>query len=406
MSRQTRRRVLRLVLGLAAVLVLAMITGFRPLYWLVYVVVAGAAIGYLWAWLQSRRLDVEVHEVSIRPQVGHRAHLRVVVKEKSGLPRFGLRARLVGDFTSSEEEDFTLLPRGTATWEVSDLCRRRGLHSVGSLAVRSSDPTGLVGLECRVGSPRSVLVYPATVELSRTVSEGLAPGGELGEPGQLVGHSPAVSMVRRYVHGDSLTHIHWPTTARLGHLMTKEFEGAGINEIWIFVDMHGGVQFGSGADGTEEYLVTITASLARALIDAGHSVGLAMQGESLYRFPPRRDSEHLWALLRALALVKAEGRTVLASLISQETANLSGGTVAIVIAPWSGQSVGGIFQFLARRGILVVPIFLESSSFGSAAGPPGQRENILGRHELASVIRRDDDLATSLGNVLDRIASY
>ena len=393
-------------LGLLGVLLLAMITGFRPLYWLIYVVVAGAVIGFLWAWLQSRRLEIEVHELSIRPQVGQRAHLRVVVKEKAGLPRFGLRARLVGDFTSSEEQDFTLLPKGTSTWDVSDLCRRRGLHSVGALAVRSSDPTGLLGLECRVGSPRSVLVYPATVELTRTISEGQAPGGELGEPGQLVGHSPAVSMVRRYVHGDSLAHIHWPTTARMDQLMTKEFEGAGINEIWIFVDMNAAVQFGSDAEGTEEHMVTIAASLCRALIEAGHSVGLAMQGESFYRLPPRRDSEHLWALLRALALVRAEGRTALVSLISQETANLGGGTVAMVVAPWSGQSVGGIFQFLARRGIIVVPIFLESSSFGGVVGPQSQRDNVLGRHELASVIRRGDDLASSLGNVLDRIASY
>ena len=166
----------------------------------------------------------------------------------------------------------------------------------------SSDPAGLLRLECRVGNPQSILVYPATVELSRAVVQGQATGGELGEAGQLAGHSPAASMVRQYIPGDSLTHIHWPTTARLDQLMTKEFEGAGINEIWLFVDLQEAVQAGTGDDNTEEYSITIAASLAKSLIQGGHAVGLVTQGDQFYRFAPGKDHNHLWALLRALAL--------------------------------------------------------------------------------------------------------
>ena len=117
----------------------------------------------------------------------------------------------------------------------------------------SGDPSGLVNLECRVGQPQSILVYPSTVELPDAMVDGQALGGELGEAGQLTGHSPAASLVRAYVPGDSLAHIHWPTTARLNQLMTKEFEGAGINEVWLFVDMQQSAQAGEGDESTEEY---------------------------------------------------------------------------------------------------------------------------------------------------------
>ena len=305
-----------------------------------------------------------------------------------------------------EEEDFSLLPRATTTWTVSGLCHHRGLNTVGSLAMISSDPSGLLQLQCRVGRPQNILVYPATVELSRAVAEGQATGGEIGEVGQLIGHSPAASMVRQYTPGDSLTHIHWPTTARLNQLMTKEFEGAGINEVWLFVDLQEAVQAGTGDESTEEYGITIAASLAKGLIQTGHAVGLVMQGDQLYRLAPRKDPNHLWAMLRALALARATGRTPLPTLMAQESGNVGPGTVTMVVAPWPGQNMGSLFQFLTRRGILVVPIFLDAASFGRPADSGWRSDARIEMHDWALVVRRGDELSTSLGGVLDQLASY
>ena len=392
--------------ALSTLLVLATITGFQPLYWLLYVVAGGSLVGYLWAWFQSRGLEIQVDALSPHPQVGQSVHIKVTVTEKARLPRLGLRARLVGDFADMDEQDFSLSPRGARTWNVSGFCRRRGLNNIGSLAILSSDPTGVMSLECRVGQPQSVLVYPATVDLSRAVIEGQATGGELGEMGQMIGHSAVASMVRQYVPGDSLTRIHWPTTARLAQLMTKEFEGAGTNDTWLFVDLQESVQAGAADDGTEEYLITIGASLAKSLIQNGHAVGLVTQGDEYYHLAPRKDSNHLWALLKALALVRAKGGTPLATLLSRESGNLGPGNVAMVIAPWPNQTIGSLLQFLSRRGILVVPIFLDMASFGRLPDTRWRADGRLQIEDWTSVIRRGDDLFTSLAGVLDRIASY
>jgi uncharacterized protein (DUF58 family) len=400
------RRAFWLVLALAILVILALVTGFQPLYWLVYLVVGSAVIAYLWTWMQSRGLSIEVQEISLHPQVRQTIHVKVTVREKLGLPRLGLSARLVGDFTAMEEEDFSLAPRGTSSWTVSGVCHRRGLNTIGSLAMVSGDSTGLLRLEYRVGQPQDIVVYPATIELSRTLVQGQATGGEIAETGQLVGHSPTAFMVRQYMPGDSLTRIHWPTTARMNQLMTKEFEGAGINEVWLFVDLQEAVQAGAGEDSTEEYMVTIAASLAKGLIQDGHAVGLISHGDGFSRFAPAKDSNHLWVLLRDLALARARGRIPLSTILSQESGNMGAGTVAVVIAPWPGQGLGTLFQFLLRRGILVVPIFLDASSFGRL---PDSRWLSDARSELqewAFLIRQGDDLSRSLRGVLDRLASY
>ena len=391
---------------LLIILVLAMITGFQPLYWLVYIVVAGTAIGYLLVWLQSRGLHIQVQELSPHPQVGQTVRLRVTVTEKAGLPRGGLRARLVGDFTAMDEEDLALAPRGSTTWTVSGLCNRRGLNTIGSLAVVSSDPSGLLRLECRAGKPQSVLVYPATVEMVRGVVEGQATGGEIGEAGRLTGHSSVASMVRRYIPGDSLTHVHWPTTARLDQLMTKEFEGAGVNEIWLFVDLQETAQVGSGEDSTEEYSITMAASLASTLIRDGHAVGLVAQGDELFRLAPRKDPNHLWALLKALALVKAEGKVPLSTVMARETANLGPGTLVMVLSPWPTPNVRSVFDFLTRRGIVVMPTFLDPASFGRPTEPHRLNEPQLEANERDFVVKRGDELSIYLGKVMDRLASY
>ena len=400
------RRLLWLSAGLVGLLLLAMITGFEPLYWMVYLVVGGVIFACLWVWLQSRGLETRIREISLHPQVGGTVHLSVEVTEKSGLPRMGLRARLSGDLVRMEEEvEFNLSPKGTVTWTVSDLCQRRGLNNVGSIAMASSDPTGLLNLRCHVGDPQEVLVYPATVELSQAVVRGQASGGELGETGLLTGHSPAASMVRDYIPGDSLAHIHWPSTAHRDQLMTKEYEGAGVNEIWLFLDLQHAVQSGEGTDGTEEWLITIAASLAKGLIEYEHAVGLVAHGDESFRFPPAKDTNHLWGMMKALATVRAEGRTPLSTLMSQHSADLSSGTVAIVIAPWSNQNLGSLFRFLARRRILVAPIFLDKPSFGPGASQ-AFRDPWLDTNEWTSVVRRGDNLSPILGNLINRIASY
>ena len=400
--------VLRLFVGLGVVVLLAMLTGFQPLYWIVYVVVGGAVIAYGITWLQSRGLHVKVEEVSAHPQVGGRMVLTVDITEKLGIPRLALRSSLTGEALDFEEVNFNLPPHGSIRWTVSGFCRKRGLNSVGALAMRTKDPTGLFSMETHVGEPRSYLVYPSTVDLTRALVPGQVAGGEIGETGQRLGHSPAASLVREYEPGDSLTHIHWPSTARRDQLMTKEFDGAGVNEIWIFLDMDQEVQAGEDADGTEEYMITAAASLMKGLMDRGHAVGLAAQGDEPRRFAPAKDPNHLWTMMGSLATIEARGRTPFIEVVSSLSAELQPGSVVIALTPDPTTPLGNLMQFLTRRRILAAPIFLDKASFDPAASSSaaGRAGHWVERNEWVFVLRKNDDMASVLSDLMVRISLY
>ena len=111
MPARVTKRLLRIAGPLLVLLVLAMITGFQPIYWIIYLVIVGTAIGYLWAWIQSRGLETQVQEVSRHPQVGQ------IVSPQELL--FGIQ--LPG---SSSKKDCTRMstpkaPAGPAPWFVT-----------------------------------------------------------------------------------------------------------------------------------------------------------------------------------------------------------------------------------------------------------------------------------------------
>ena len=70
-------RQLALGMPILVLLGLALITGFRPLYFLLYFVALVSILAYLWAWLQTRGLEVWVESLSNRPQVGHPLQVKI-----------------------------------------------------------------------------------------------------------------------------------------------------------------------------------------------------------------------------------------------------------------------------------------------------------------------------------------
>ena len=79
---------------------------------------------------------------------------------------------------------------------------------------------------------------PPTVDLPGfSPPTGYLPGGE-----SVHRRTPyitsSVSGIRDYAPGDSLNRIHWPSTARTGRLISKEFELDPLADVWMFLDMY------------------------------------------------------------------------------------------------------------------------------------------------------------------------
>ena len=97
--------------------------------------------------------------------------------------------------------------------------------------------------------------------------------------------TPHASGVREYVPGDPMKRIHWPSTARRGQLIVKEFEQDPQAEVWFFLDAQYTIHSEKPYDAPElsveawmfdrrpkfelppstlEYAISITASLAHS----------------------------------------------------------------------------------------------------------------------------------------------
>ena len=396
-------RLLAIGLFLLALLGLSLISGFRPLYFILYTTVVAFALAYLWAWLQSRGLEVTMDCLDPHPQVGQPFRLRIKVRERIGFPRVTLRASVSEQPMPATESTLDLWPRRATTWTELLVDHHRGLNDIGSLNTGSSDPFGLVRLGRRIGEPRNILVYPSTVPLS-TSPGGYAALDQSMELSRRANDGTAIAKVREYMPGDSLRHIHWPTTARLNHLMTKEFEGGGRSEeIWIMLDLHADSQVGSGPLGTEEYGITIAASLARALLELGEPVGLIAHGNTPYRLPPQRGAAHQRAILEALALVAAEGTAPLHQLLAQQSQLVGPGSTVVVIAPWRHEVLADAFDQYSQRDISVLPIYLDAASFDRHPGLPPPSDGQDDPTDGTCVIQLGDDLAYALSGVMDRL---
>ena len=117
--------------------------------------------------------------------------------------------------------------------------------------------------------------------------------------------SPHASSVREYTYGDSLSRIHWKTTARSGRLMSKEFDVGTSNEIMILNDLDKSIQFGHFDESTTELSITLVASLIKKYSDSNIPVGFLSHGMERYYQAPNIGYSHLDRSMQILASAQA-----------------------------------------------------------------------------------------------------
>jgi hypothetical protein len=130
-------------------------------------------------------------------------------------------------------------------------------------------------------------------------------------------------------------------------------------------------------------------------------VGLVTQGHRLFKVNAKREPDHLLDLMTALALAKAEGAIPLTALVEGHSSDLIPGNVAVVIAPGPLQGQTTLSQALYRRGIILIPVVLESASFNGDTPGDGTAGSSKVAPAESFVIRRGENLAYPLSAVID-----
>ncbi|WP_029288759.1 DUF58 domain-containing protein [Cellulomonas sp. HZM] len=234
--------------------------------------VGGAAAVVAWRDPAKGRNRVSVERVAVPNPVHAGSDVGVAVRIRAH--DAGSRTRLMG-LRFSEQAATELSAgqplrarvtreRGNVTVSYSVRAARRGRWPVGPLVVTRTDVFGTVATTAELGDAAEIAVWPEVVALP--VSSDVL----VGEPDRVAlgARSPSTddSSLRDYREGDDLRRVHWRSSARRGSLLVRSDERAGMRPVSVLIDLP---QRGAQA---VEWSVSVAASMALAMLDAGHPV--------------------------------------------------------------------------------------------------------------------------------------
>ncbi len=386
-------------------LTLALVGGSSLLLRLFFLTLLVLLVSYLWTIIGIRHISAQAEKPPERCQIGEQFQQEFVVFNNSKIPKFLLKIEEnTGMGGGYSPRLLNLLPRSSHRWQTTVECRHRGRYSVGSVLATATDPFGLFSRQRRLGEPHSIIVYPATIDLPLFKLASFTNFGYGSSQRSINQISPNASSVREFVAGDSLHYVHWRTTAHTGKLMVKVFDAdrsqGSSKTVWVVLDMQEAAHFGEGEETTEEYGVTIAASVVRKYLESGMWAGLMTSGDETYLFPPERGEEHLWRLLEALAVIKASGKVAVSQLLSEHVERLRGDSMVVIISPSATGQLMDVIRQLRNRVSSVVVVLLDAASFGGDIEAAKMAPRLSAMGVSVYVVRQGDELARVLSDRL------
>lgn len=393
----------RIILILLALSLLGGVATGGELYWrlsyLWFFIFAG---GWVWSRLSLRGLRLVRSARTLRAQVGQVFEERFELHNASRLPHLWLEVRDDASLSGSKGSQVLTMFGGHQgrSYLARTRLTQRGAFPLGPTTLLSGDLFGLFPASRVLPAQDTLLVYPMMFEINSFPNPaGLLPGGEaLHRRTHQV--TPNAAGVREYEPGDPLNRIHWASTARRDRFMVKEFELDPLADVWIFMDgaadVHEELPAVGGeigvedfwkrtvevklAPSTEEYTVSIAASLARYFLQRERAVGLVSAGQYLTLMPPDRGARQLGKILEALSLFRSSGRLPLRGLVETQARHLMRGSTVILITPSTNSELAFVADLLGRQGLRPVVILLDAKTFGGASSPDNleQKLKVLG----------------------------
>jgi uncharacterized protein (DUF58 family) len=381
-----------------ASIVVAISTGFWLTWRLTYALMLGVPLAYAWSRLNLRGIEIVAERTTDRLQEGASYEERITVHNRTWLSKIWLEIDDPSDMPGHvAHRVVTVAAKSSATFRARSTIARRGLYAVGPVEVTTGDPFGLFRHTRSYGGAQNVLVYPRAVDLPNFI----VPPANLPGEGRFRRRThqvtPNASGVRPYESGDSFNRIHWASYARTGDLMVKVFELDPASDIWVLLDLERGVHVGEGDDSTEEYGVSIAASISRFFLTANRTVGFMSFGRGFDVVEPERGVPQYTRILESLAMARTWGDVPLADIITNEARRFGRHTTVVVVTPSTHEAWVAALAMLQSRGVKVAAILLEPSTFGGTESSLGVFASLAAADVFSYMVKHADDLQHALG---------
>jgi uncharacterized protein (DUF58 family) len=166
--------------------------------------------------------------------------------------------------------------------------------------------------------------------------------------------------VRDYAPGDTLSRIHWKTTARTGALATKMCEPSTSVEVNLLLNLYYGDYPGPGAE--VELACTAAASVAATLLADKHHVGLQTNGfdaawryhadlkRACFSLKPDKGPEQRASILSTIGRLELSDGLPLATYLTQIHALLPWTATTLVVTHEMSERAALVLDGLKRSG--------------------------------------------------------
>ena len=361
----------------------ALATGFGLFFRLAYIIIIVSLVSLISVYLNIRKIEISIDRRNHLLSVGEQIDKRISVRNLSVIPKTLILATditTIPEYTSS----FALgLPtKGYRSWRSTDYARQRGVFKMGPIEISTTDLLGIYRATTSHGEIDKIMVYPKIHDLrnfhigtSQMTNEGTS-----RKKSNIL--SPHASSVREYAYGDSLSRVHWKTTARTNRLMSKEFDVGSSNEVVILNDLDKSVQCGRLDDSTDELSISVTASLTKSYTDSHTPVGFLSHGNDRYYITPGIGSSHFDRTMQTLAVAKPGNGKKLQQVITEERNIWFNHSSIIIITPSSETEWVTALSELSQFNTSITVIMVNAKSFG-------------GKHELGPILSALDNIGIS-----------
>jgi uncharacterized protein (DUF58 family) len=147
---------------------------------------------------------------------------------------------------------------------------------------------------------------------------------------------------------------------------------------------------------TEEYAVVVAASCARHFLNQGREVGMIVQGAHRHSLSPERGDRQLNKVFETLAVVRADGTLPFGRVLATESVSLSRGLTMIAISASLDPEWVFAIQALARSGLRMVAVFVDSVTFGAAGSSADVLRALAESGAIVRVVRCGDPIGAAL----------
>jgi len=236
---------------------------------------------------------------------------------------------------------------------------RRGIVDAQPVRVSSKAPFGIGRSARRVEAPGRTVIYPRVVPISwlpdlASAAKPLQSATVQARKGS--GHD--FIGIREYQLGDSLRHVHWPSTARRGSLMVREFEQELPRRLGVIID----ASHDTGGEETAlDLCCSVAGSVALLSLANGHPITMSAQGAGTLTTISDGDAVES---LTWLAGLRAQGGAALRETIRASVDVLGRlDTLVLAFPTWRENSADALlFEIAAFEQVQVVSALIDVSS--------------------------------------------